>query len=190
MSYFSKFPLTKRKDGNSVVDITRKGKLKVSNSGTAYLPYTVKEGEKPEDVAFYYYGDPELAWLVLSVNDIVDPYTQWPKTQKGLEDYIMKQYAEQAGTTGRYVLDWSRNTTFTTNIKWYESKYNRNVQINHLTYVASPNPDPSFQASEWNPIRIYDYEFRLNEERRQIQLFNKAYMGEIANLLERRLNGD
>ena len=101
----------------------------------------------------------------------------------------MKQYAEESGTTGRYVLDWSRNTTFTTNIKWYESKYNPDVQINHLTYVASPNPDPSFEASEWNVIRIYDYEFRLNEERRQIQLFNKAYMGEISNLLERKLNG-
>ena len=189
MSYFSKFPLTKRKDGNSVVDITRKGKLKVSNSGTAYLPYTVKEGEKPEDVAFYYYGDPELAWLVLSVNDIIDPYTQWPKTQSTFDEYIKKQYETQSGVTGQAVIDWTRNTSITTNIKWYESKYNSDVQINHKTFSASPQPDPSFNASEWNPIRIYDYEFRLNEERRQIQLFNREYMGEISNLLERRLNG-
>ena len=55
--------------------------------------------------------------------------------------------------------------------------------------MASNQPDPSFNASEWNPIRIYDYEFRLNEQRRQIELFNVAYMGEISNLLERRLNG-
>ena len=117
MSYFSKFPLTKRKDGNSVVDITRKGKLKVSNSGTAYLPYTVKEGEKPEDVAFYYYGDPELAWLVLSVNDIVDPYTQWPKTQSTFDEYIKKQYETQSGVTGRAVIEWTQNKTINTNIK-------------------------------------------------------------------------
>ena len=189
MSYFSKFPLTKRNDGHSVVDITRKGKLKVSNTATSYLPYTVKEGERPEDVAYYSYGDPELAWLVLSINDIVDPYTQWPKTQEALDDYIMKQYAEKSGTTGINVLNWSKNTGFTTNIKWYESKYNSNVRINHKTYVANPQPDPAFNASEWNVIRIYDYEFKLNEQRRQIQLFNKAYMGEITNLLERRLNG-
>jgi hypothetical protein len=189
MSYFNKFPLTKRNDGNSVVDITRKGKLKVSNSGTAYLPYTVKEGEKPEDVAFYYYGDPELAWLVLSVNDIVDPYTHWPKTQSAFDDYIMKQYEAQSGVTGRAVIEWTQNKTINTNIKWYESKYNQNVRINHKTFSASPQPDPAFNANEWAPIRIYDYEFRLNEERRQIQLFNLAYMGEIANLLERRLNG-
>ena len=191
MSYFSKFPLTKRNDGNSVVDITRKAKLKVSNSrsATAYLPYTVKEGEKPEDVAYYYYDDPEMAWLVLSVNDIIDPYTQWPKTQALLNSYIMKQYEAQSGTTGQAVIEWTQNTGITTNIKWYESKYNSDVRINHKTFSASPQPDPSFNTNEWNPIRIYDYEFNLNEERRQIQLFNRAYMSEITNILEKKLNG-
>ena len=191
MSYFSKFPLTKRNDGQSVVDITRKAKLKVSNSrsATAFLPYTVKEGEKPEDVAYYYYNDPEMAWLVLSVNDIVDPYTQWPKNQSAFDDYIKKQYETLSGTTGQAVIEWTQNTSITTNIKWYESKYNDNVKINHKTYSASPQPDPAFNASEWNAIRIYQYEFRLNEERRQIQLFNSAYMGEITNMLEQKLNG-
>jgi len=190
MSYFSKFPLTKRKDGFDVVDITRKAKIKVSNSGTAYLPYTVKEGEKPEDVAYYYYDDPEMAWLVLSINDIVDPYTQWPKDQRSFNNYIIKQYEAQSGTTGQAVIDWTRNASITTNIKWYESKYNTNVRINHKTYSASPQPDPSFTADEWNPIRIYDYEFRLNEERRQINLFNRAFLGQIDNLLEKNLNGE
>ena len=189
MSYFSKFPLTKRKDGFDVVDITRKAKLKVSNSGTAYLPYTVKEGEKPEDVAYYYYSDPELAWLVMSVNDIVDPYTHWPKDQRSLDAYIMKQYETASGTTGQAVIEWTRNTSLSANVKWYESKYNTDVRINHKTYSASPQPDPAFNASEWNAIRIYQYEFRLNEERRQIQLFNSAYMGEITNMLEQKLNG-
>ena len=163
MSYFSKFPLTKRNDGHSVVDITRKGKLKVSKSATAYLPYTVKEGEKPEDVAYYYYDDPELAWLVLSINDIVDPYTQWPKTQSGLDEYIMKQYAEKSGTTGINVLNWLKNTGFTTNIKWYENKYNSNVRINHKTFVANPQHDLAFKANECNVIRVNDYEFKLND---------------------------
>ena len=188
--YFRYFPTTKHQ-GQLLLDITKRAKFKstIAENPRVYLPYTVKEGEKPEDVAFYYYGDPELAWLVLSVNDIIDPYTQWPKTQSTFDEYIKKQYETQSGVTGQAVIDWTRNTSITTNIKWYESKYNRNVQINHLTYVAVPNPDPSFNASEWNPIRIYDYEFRLNEQRRQIELFNVAYMGEISNLLERRLNG-
>jgi hypothetical protein len=189
MSYFSKFPLTKRNDGFDVVDITRKAKLKVSNSGTAYLPYTVKEGEKPEDVAYYYYSDPELAWLVMSVNDIVDPYTHWPKDQRSFDAYIMKQYETASGTTGQAVIEWTRNTGLSANVKWYESKYNTDVRINHKTYSASPQPDPAFNASEWNPIRIYDYEFRLNEQKRQIKLFNRDFIGQITNLLEKKLNG-
>ena len=54
--------------------------------------------------------------------------------------------------------------------------------INHTTYVANP-------TAEFRPIRIYDYEFALNESRRQILLFNKNYMGDIESLLEKSLNG-
>ena len=50
--------------------------------------------------AYYYYNDPEMAWLVLSINDIVDPYTQWPKDQRSLDNYIIKQYEEHAKRIG------------------------------------------------------------------------------------------
>ena len=52
--YFSKFPTTTFK-GKTVLDITRKAQLDtlVKASALAYMNYTVEEGEKPEDVAFY-----------------------------------------------------------------------------------------------------------------------------------------
>tara|TARA_R110000764_G_scaffold616_3_gene2361 strand:+ start:102 stop:650 length:549 start_codon:yes stop_codon:yes gene_type:complete len=181
MSYFSKFPLVTR-NGVTTLDITRRPKISKSVSAYQYLPYTVEEGMKPEDVAFYYYGDAELAWLVLLANDVIDPYTHWPKSQPNLESYIKKQYATQSGTTGDAVLIWSKNTSITNNIKHYESRYVPDVKINHTTYVANP-------TAEFRPIRIYDYEFALNESRRQILLFNKNYMGDIESLLEKSLNG-
>ena len=78
--YFSSFPTTQF-NGVTLLDITRKAELdKLVKSDTlAYMNYTVEEGEKPEDIAFYYYDDPSYAWLVLASNNIVDPYTHWPK---------------------------------------------------------------------------------------------------------------
>jgi len=181
MSYFSKFPLVKR-NGVTTLDITRRPKISKSISAYQYLPYTVEEGMRPEDVAFLYYDDAELAWLVLLANNIIDPYTQWPKSSGNLDAYIKKQYATASGTTGDAVIVWAQNTAITNNIKHYKSKFVSDVKINHATYTANP-------SAEWIPVRMYDYEFTLNENRRQITLFNKNYMGQISELLEKSLNG-
>ena len=39
--------------------------------------YDVKAGETPEYIANEFYGDPELHWVILMTNNIVDYYTQW-----------------------------------------------------------------------------------------------------------------
>ena len=181
MSYFNKFPLIKR-NKETVVDITRRAKLSNSVTATQYLPYTIKEGLRPEDVAHLYYDDAELAWLVLLANNIIDPYTDWPKSQSNLDNYIRKQYATQADATGEAVITWAQNTSITDNIVHYKSKFVPDIKINHATYVANP-------TAEWQAVRVYDYEFQLNEKRRIISLFNRNFVNEIGELLEKRLNG-
>ena len=60
--------------------------------------YQVKPGEKPEDVAFDFYGSAELHWLVLYANNIVDRYHQWPMSVRGFEEYIKDKYTNPLGT--------------------------------------------------------------------------------------------
>ena len=83
MSYFKYFPTTVV-NGVEALDITRRAKINklVKDSALSYMSYTVEDGDRPEDVAYYYYDDPSLAWLVLMSNDVVDPYSEWPKSFK------------------------------------------------------------------------------------------------------------
>jgi len=82
--YFSKFPLTVYdiKGNNNYTllpDILRRVKIRaglVSNR-LVFDKYNVKEGEKPEDVAFKYYGDAEYHWVIMMVNNITDRYYEW-----------------------------------------------------------------------------------------------------------------
>lgn len=248
MAYFKYFPTTKF-DNYDLADITRRVKLDaiVRDSALDYMPYTVEEGDRPEDVAYYYYDDASLAWLVLLANDIIDPYTQWPKTQENLEKYIIAQYSAKSGKTGTEVLDWAKNETIANNIVHYQSQSDPDIQINRASFVTLGNshiatlnnavigetyiiddlgnvqqPDwntiggtsggnyvkgssitivnnpsgvtngttakviaPSLTnpAREFYPIRAYDYEFNVNEERRQIQLINKGYLATIKDQL-------
>ena len=44
--------------------------------------YTVVEGEKPEDLAYRYYGDSRLWWAILMANNIIDYRNEWPKSSR------------------------------------------------------------------------------------------------------------
>ena len=90
--YFNKFPLMVydiKGDENYKLlpDILKRVKLRsgLSSSRFVFDKYNVKEGERPEDIAFKYYGDPQYHWVVMMVNNITDRYYQWPMTQHHYE---------------------------------------------------------------------------------------------------------
>lgn len=267
--YFSNFPTTQFGTVD-LLDITRKARLDkiVKENALAYMNYTVEEGERPEDVAFYYYDDPSYAWLVLLANNIIDPYTHWPKDMRTFEEYLKVQYEEKSGTTGDAVIEWTKNATIGSNIEYYQSRQDPEVQINRASYVNLYNdyeltgeellsitagsvykivslgdyPNNGavwqgltghppgtgifdtyvqvgilFQASnagstianietsgivlsqssgetneaqlEFYPVRTYDYEFELNERRREIVLVNKSLLPQIKDQLGTILHG-
>ena len=183
MTYFREFP-TVVINNQEVLDITRKVKLTsdFKLSAMDYSNYTLDEGDKPEDVAYYYYDNPEYAWLVLLSNDIVDPYSQWYKSNEELELYIKSQYETESGTTGDDVLVWARNAALASNIVHYQSIYDSNIKSNRATYRANP-------TTEFYAVRVYDYEVELNEGKRTIQLLNKSYLSLIDDRFSAVING-
>jgi hypothetical protein len=68
----------------------------IKTDSYAFLPYTVKDGERAEDVAYYYYGDPRLVWIVYLSNNIIDPYFEWPQGTYEFEQTLGKTYAARA----------------------------------------------------------------------------------------------
>tara|TARA_R110002153_G_scaffold185159_2_gene338311 strand:+ start:91 stop:639 length:549 start_codon:yes stop_codon:yes gene_type:complete len=180
--YFSSFPTTTF-DDVTLLDITRKAKLTslIKSSALAYMNYTVQEGERPEDVAFYYYDDPAYAWLVLLSNDIVDPYTQWPKSAQDLEANIISKYASLANATGSAVTEWTKSQTISSNIIHYQSLNDPNVRLNRASYFNTPLP-------EFYAVRAYDYEVELNESRKEIVLINKGFLSTIKDQLKTIIN--
>ena len=75
-------------------DILRRVKLRSSLSSSRFVfdKYNVKEGEKPEDVAFKYYGDAQYHWVIMVVNNITDRYYEWPMTQPDFADFLTDKY--------------------------------------------------------------------------------------------------
>ena len=95
MPYFSKFPLMAydmagNKQYKLLPDILRRVKLRSGLRSGAFLfdNYDVKDGERPEDIAFKWFGDAEYHWVILMTNNITDRYYQWPLSQPQFQEYL------------------------------------------------------------------------------------------------------
>ena len=55
---------------------------------TAFYPYFIQESERPDTLAFDVYGDIKYIWVILMINNIIDPYWQWPLDAKNFTKYI------------------------------------------------------------------------------------------------------
>lgn len=118
--YFENFPTIEYK-GRRVRDLTRRNLFlkNVSNNPLLFLPYTIKEGEKAEDIAYYYYGSTEYTWLVYLANNIIDPYHDWPLDEQDFDKYIAQKYAKESGLSGYDVVAWAQDRTRDDNIVYY-----------------------------------------------------------------------
>ena len=99
MAYFDRFPLMAydvAANGNYKLlpDILRRVKLRSGLRSGSFLfdNYDVIDGERPEDVAFKWFGDTEYHWVILMTNNITDRYYQWPLTQPQFQEHLEDKY--------------------------------------------------------------------------------------------------
>ena len=120
MKYFENFPIIEYQ-GSRVRDITRRSAFikAIANNPFIYYPYTVKEGERAEDVARWYYGSVDYIWVVYMSNNIIDPYYEWPMDPQTFKDYLVKKYSELSGEVGEDVIDLIQDTDNDDNILYY-----------------------------------------------------------------------
>ena len=126
---------------------------KVKTNVMIFDTYDVKEGETPEILADILYGDSELHWVILLMNDVTDRYHQWPMNNNQFLSYMHDKYTDQDATHHYEISQVSGDTT---------------IKIN----IGSDNTDHSGATA----ITNYEYEETLQDELRQIRLLDPRYI--------------
>lgn len=101
MAYFSKFPkvfYSVNKEGNNakiVPDMLARIKFidDIISNQNLFFKYDVKGGETPEQIANRVYGDPEKHWIILLVNQLIDPQFDWVLGPYEFDKHIKQKYA-------------------------------------------------------------------------------------------------
>lgn len=193
--YFSQFPLTSYRFGDSpgidtAIKITAGYRLQKNfkENTVIYYSYVIQDGETPEVIAYKIYGDIEKHWIILFMNDIIDPQYQWPLEQRNLIQYIREKYSANAATnqTG---LEWAQ-----ANVKSYykveqltynnRSKTQQTIEIDETQYNELTPSTQSLTLKDGTSLVIqtskttktyYDYELENNESKRTIKILKPEF---------------
>jgi len=206
-NYFYNFPTTyyTNTDGNTdldvVTDITKRFAFEqeFKKNSAAYIKFIVTDEDTPEIIAYKYYGDVEKHWIILMMNDIVDPQYDWPMKERDLNKFIESKYSANA-SVGQTGTDWAKNN----NQSYYKvetktvgtGQYTQDkIEIDSGTYANTSVTDTTYTLKDGKQVNIaitketktyFDYETELNEEKRHIIVLRKEFvptvMGELKTI--------
>jgi len=139
---------------------------------TLFYYHNVQDGQRPEDIAYEFYKDASLHWIIILINNVVDPYFNWVLTQQELESYIDSKYDD--------VLDVHHFIDIRTD-RWVdEYDFQRYYKDWHdqvpLPHYISPIINSMYEADE-------------NNKKRNIKVLQERYIEEFVNQFDELMYG-
>ena len=164
MSYFENFPLYQYDISDTetktlITDIVRRVNLKsnVKANTLVFDTYDVRDGEQPDTVAFRYYGDTKLHWIIVTVNNITSRY-DWPLDQVALSQFVNDKYSNPNATHHHEINATSGDTT--------------------RKLIVSSDTDGA------TVVTNYEHEQTLNDNKRRIRLLDRVYVAQFRKEFE------
>ena len=131
-------------------------RAKVKSNASLFDTYDVKNGETPESIAFKLYGDAELHWVVMLLNDITDRYHDWPMSEAQFLQFVNEKYSN-VDAVHHYEISQSSGDT--------------SVKIN----IGTDNTDyPTATA-----ITNFEHEQEQQDIKRKIRLLDPAFIADF-----------
>ena len=158
-----------------VKNIFRRAKLRddLKYVFTSLVDYYIRDGVRPDQVADDVYGDPELDWVVLTSANIINVRDEWPLDSYEIYNYSLNKYGNDLNQIRHYE---------TTEVK--DSSDRLILPQGKVVDSGFTIPDPSSPTATLNPVAgvtNYEYETKLNDEKRSIYIISPEYLQVFLN---------
>ena len=161
-------------DYTEVKNLFRRTKLRddLQNVFTLFDKYEIPDEFRPETVAEEFYGNDELDWVVLTTAGIVNVRNEWPLNNRDIFNYSFEKYGDNLNATrffetkeiknssGSIILEKGKVVDSDFVFKYYDT--------NGIVEIKGTNVRTG--------VSNYDYEVRLNEEKRSIFVLKPEYL--------------
>ena len=146
-----------------------------------FTKYSVEGDERPDEVAYDFYGDAALDWVILTTNNIVHVRDEWPMGSQDFLTYLNQKYTTQE----------------LTNIHHYETKVIRD-SANNLIQPAGLYVDSTHSMtyvdrgvtttkSEITSVSFLQHETDENDKKRNINILKRelldTFFRDIENIM-------
>ena len=163
-SYFNKigYDLSREDEGVKLRSITNvlnrvRKKLEITNAAI-FEQYFINDGDRADTLAYQYYDDSTLHWIIMYANYMTNPYYDWPLTYFDLQKYVAKKYDNING------------------IHHYEDSDGNEVQEPGTPIDVGV---PPVLAGNATAVTNFIYEERLNDNKRTIDIIRVEYISQI-----------
>ena len=156
-----------------VKNIFRRVKIRddLQSSFTVFNKYEIPMGSRPDMVAEELYGVASFDWIVLTVAGILNVRNEWPLSNRDLYNYSLDKYGDSINSNRFFE---------TTEVK--DSSGRLILPKGKVVYSNFTIPKPGEPTATLNPvvgISNYEYETRLNDEKRNIFILREDYIQEF-----------
>ena len=138
---------------------------------TAFTKYSVQGDERPDQVAYQFYNDSGLDWVVLSTNYIIHVRDEWPMGNQDFLTYLNAKYTDaELSNIHHYetkIIRDSSGTLIQPEGKTVPAGYTVNFLDNGVLRSESSLTSFSFLEHETN----------LNDDKRNINILRTEYLG-------------
>ena len=142
----------------------------IFNEVTAFTKYSVEGDERADQVAYDFYGDSGLDWVILTTNNIIHVRDEWPMGQQDFLTYLNEKYTSQQ----------------LSNIHHYETKLIRDssgtlvqpegLHVDSNYSITFLDNGVSRTESSITSITFLEHETNLNDEKRNINILKTDYL--------------
>ena len=145
----------------------------VINEITNFTRYSVEGDERADQIAYKFYGDSGLDWIILTSNNIIHVRDEWPMSGRDFLTYLNEKYtSDQLSNVHHYETREIRDSSNT-----LIQKAGVRVKSDHsVTYLDEGS---TITKSSIKTVSYLQHETDLNDAKRNILVLKEDYVSTV-----------
>ena len=176
--YVSRLPDAKISDYITVKNIFKRGKLAddIFQDLTIFTKYEIEGDDRPDNVANKFYDDPDLDWVVLLSNNIINIQSEWPLIQRDFDRYVLEKYEtyEKLNAVHHYETKECKNSVDAVVVP-EGLQVDSDYSVTYYDWYLSGEITKS-SSDIVVEVTNYEYESKLEDAKRSIYLLKPKYL--------------
>ena len=177
--YVSRLPGAKISDYNKVKNFFKRGFIRedIFQELSFFTKYQIKGDDRQDNVAWNFYQESGLDWLVLTCNNIVNIQTEWPLSQTDFDRFLLDKYEtyEKLNEIHHYETIEIKTTKGTIIVK-EGLQVDSNFTVTYYDDITQKQVTPSKLTTS---VTNYVYEQKIEDDKRNIYLLKPKYLNII-----------